>query len=142
MHASALTLSIDSSFDHVFLVGLVVRQIALFAGLSPEDSSRVELCAVEAVNNAIQHAYEGRPGGVVEVHVRLEPTALHLEVRDRGRPMDPQRLEVAELPFDERTLLDESGRGLRILRAAMDEVSYHSAPAGNCLRLSKRLPGG
>lgn len=141
MHASALTLSIDSSFDHVFLVGLVVRQIALFAGLSPEESARVELCAVEAVNNAVQHAYEGRPGGVVEIEVRLAPDALHLEVRDHGRAMDPKRLESAGLPPDDRTLLDESGRGLRILHAAMDEVAYRSAPSGNCLRLSKRIPG-
>jgi serine/threonine-protein kinase RsbW len=139
MRAGTITLSIDSSYDNVFLVGLVVRQICRFAEMEDSEAFRVELCVVEAVNNVIQHGYEGRVGGEIEIEVRLRPEALSFEVRDRGRAMDAAALEASALEADDAALLEDNGRGLRIVRAWMDEVLYSRSGLHNRLVLTKRL---
>lgn len=140
MRAGTITLTIDSTYDNVFLVGLVVRQICRFAEIEDGDAFRVELCVVEAVNNVIQHAYDGREGREVGIEIRLGADDLRFEVRDAGRAMDPAVLQAAAVGFDDTDLADDHGRGLRIVRAWMDEVCYTRNGAGNRLVLTKRLP--
>src|SRR5690242_20035449 len=84
MRTGTLTLSITSALDHVFLVGLSVRGICAGVSLDTACADAVELCVVEAVNNAIEHAYREQPGHPVEVDVEFESECLRIMVRDRG----------------------------------------------------------
>ena len=133
---SALTLRIDSRFDQVPLIGLAVRAIGTAVRLDDGGAGALELCVVEAVNNAIEHAYGGQPGHVVEVEVTLTAAALRVEVRDHGHRMDwvAATARAAEP-------LTEGGRGVVIMRSLMDEVSYASGRGRNVLTLVKQLPG-
>jgi serine/threonine-protein kinase RsbW len=106
------------------------------------DAIQVEICLVEAVNNAIEHGYRCDPSNVVEVHAELEGAGLRLEVRDRGPGFDPLRLEQAlsrRPEFSEISRLSERGRGLAIIKEVMDEVSYLRTEGVNVLRMSKQL---
>jgi serine/threonine-protein kinase RsbW len=141
MHPGHLTLRIDSRFEHVVLVGLSLRAICAAVPFDEGDVNAVELCVVEAVNNAIEHAYAAEAGHAVEIEVVLDGQALAIDVRDRGRSMDWEAAwdRINAYAFDE---LAEGGRGLFIIRSLMDGLTYRSADGWNALHMVKRLPSG
>jgi len=58
----------------------------------------------------------------IHVEVRLSPHALRLVVRDEGKGFD---VSAAPKPADPAALDPEHGRGLSLIRAFMDEVTYN-----------------
>lgn len=139
MHTASLTLRIDSRLDDVFLVGLSIRSICRVLPLDTTAIDAVEICVVEAVNNAIEHAYGNVPGHAVEVAVTVQHAALHIAVRDQGRAMDwPATCAHADVrPIDP---LADGGRGVFIIRSLMDEVSYADRDGWNVLTMVKYAP--
>jgi serine/threonine-protein kinase RsbW len=140
MRTGTLTLRITSALDHVFLVGLSVRGICAGVSLDTAAADAVELCVVEAVNNAIEHAYREQPGQPVEVDVEFESELLRIMVRDRGETMDWAAICARAERSDPEDMLSEGGRGIFIMRSLMDTVTYRSAGGWNTLTLVKRLP--
>jgi hypothetical protein len=55
--------------------------------MDPVEAYRVELCAVEAVTNAIRHAYGNRSGAELWVTLTIEDRKLEVEVADTGLAM-------------------------------------------------------
>lgn len=139
MHMGSLTLRIDSRLDHVFLVGQSVRAICQALPLDANGAGGVELCVVEAVNNAVLHAYRDQPGHAVEIDVEVGPAALRITVRDRGDAMDWAAACARADAYALDTVV-ESGRGLFIMRSLMDELSYRHAEGWNVLTMVKQLP--
>lgn len=147
MQTNRIHLTIDSNLADVFLVGLLVNSACRFAGLDGTEAYQMELCVVEAVNNAIQHAYHGQAGHEVAVSLEMCPDRLEFTVAERGTPISEGALavlrrEAVEADYDEATLdqLIEGGMGFQIMREVMDEVGYESSAGTNCLRMSKRIP--
>jgi len=139
MHSGTLLLRIDSQLDHVFMVGLAVRGLCAAVPFDDEAASAMELCVVEAVNNAIEHAYAGEAGHPVEVEIELTDGAMRVEVRDRGRGMD-WAAACSRADRYAHDQLAEGGRGLVIMRSLADRLSYRCADGWNVLTLYKRLP--
>ena len=139
MHSGTLILRIDSQLDHVFLVGVAVRGVCAAARLDDEQANAIELCVVEAVNNAIEHAYSGEPGHPVEIAVEIAGGAMQVEVRDRGSAMD-WAAACARADGYAADRLAEGGRGVFIMRSLMDRLTYRSADGWNVLTLIKQLP--
>lgn len=133
-------LAIDSSLEHVGLVGAAVRGAARLAAFAERTCRQIELSAVEAVNNAIRHAYAGRPGHLVEIDVRILSDALVIEVLDRGTPMR-RPLRRVPLAFDpeDRENLPEGGMGLFLIQSIMDDVRYVSEKGSNRMTMTKKL---
>ena len=142
MRAGAITLTIDSCLDHVFLVGVAVHGIAREAGLDERRASQVELAVVEGVNNAIEHAYRGVPGQRVEVVVGVAERRLTIEIADCGVAMAwATECAAAEARAGADPLAD-GGRGLMIIRELMDEVDYRSDGRRNVLSLMTWISDG
>ena len=140
MRRGSITLTIDSRLGEVFLVSSAVRSICRETPLSEMEVYQVETCVVEAVNNAILHAYENKEGHEVSVKVAVEDDRLTVTVCDSGRTMQGEPPEG--LPdFDDNDVkrLPENGWGWGIMRAWMDGVGYAVAGGQNMLRLVKRL---
>jgi serine/threonine-protein kinase RsbW len=135
-----LRLTLDSRLENVALAGRALHGIGSEAGLSAAECDELELCVVEAVTNAIVHAYGGAPGHEVRLSVTLSEEQLELQVSDQGAPMKPGLLERPEPvePEDPR-LRAESGRGLFLMRKLMNGLDYTSDASGNTLKLTKRL---
>ena len=142
MRSGTLTLVTDSCLDHVFLVAAAMRGIARDCGLDELNAAQVELAVVEAVNNAIEHAYAGHPGHRVEVHVAVAGGRLTVEVADTGAGMQWDVVRASALARAEADPLAEGGRGLLIITEVMDEVGYRRDGARNVLRLTKRIGDG
>jgi serine/threonine-protein kinase RsbW len=146
MPNQCIRLTIDSRLDAVPLLGLLVNTLCSVAGLSPAERNLVEVCAVEAVNNVIEHAYRSEPDHELSLAVTIAPDRLILEVFDRGQPADPAVIhadhrQALEIHADHLSQVAETGRGLAIMQVVMDSLEYTTGGGGNCLRLTKRLQG-
>lgn len=110
-------------------------------GISVDENSIADvlLAATEACSNVVLHA--GPSVRAYTVGLTVDGTACRVEVTDVGRglralperpsrPARPARIDA----------LPESGRGIAIMRACMDEVTLRSAPgAGTRVVLAKRI---
>lgn len=134
-----MTMSIDSCLEDVMLISLAIRGICRDILQDDEIPGQMELSVVEAVNNAIKHAYDGQSGNEVRAAVTLRPDRIIFSVSDSGRAMtaaEPMELNVNP---DDLENLPESGMGLMIIRAAMDQVDYSSQDGWNTLTMTKLL---
>lgn len=117
---------------------VVSASCKVFAGRSAaveprEFQDQVVSAVGEAFNNTVLHAYRGRPEGRVTIEVELLHEAVEIRIIDEGVAFD-----LSAVPTPELDELPESGMGLFIMRAFMDDVSYRPGPP-NVLRLRKCL---
>lgn len=87
------------------------------------NESTVELALREAVNNAVIHGNGMDAHKLVQVHCRCERGAgISLTVKDQGKGFDATA--VAN-PLTPGGLKSEHGRGIHLMKSAMDEVSFN-----------------
>jgi serine/threonine-protein kinase RsbW len=130
----SITFSIDSSLENVSLIGGATRGICRYLSLDEKTVQGLELAVTEAVVNAIRHAYDSREGNRVDIRVTVFSDRIDVEIIDGGKGMDPDRLH--SLSIDDIDPLQESGRGLAIIRSTVDNVTYESAEGLNRLTLT------
>jgi len=131
-----LSLIIDSRLEDVFLVGLAVRGICRQVIEEKEVPGHLELCVVEAVNNAIKHAYGGLPGNEVRISVTLFPDRVVLTVSDQGKKMAATN-HFSDREPQQSDAMPESGMGLFIIHRAADQVEYSSKDGWNTMTMTK-----
>lgn len=136
MRAGTIRLTIDSRIDQVHMIGLAVKGICASLPMTEEDAYQVELCVVEAVNNAVEHAYENEPGHDISVVASATGETLTLQVLDTGLSMD---WEAVQKRRANASILDEGGRGFTIMESYMDQVSYDATGETNVLTLVKGI---
>ena len=144
MDEKQIKFTIESNLKNVFLIGLAINKISSYIGLNELESYRLELCVVEAVNNAIIHAYDKEAGNKVEVVFNIYPDRLVLDVCDTGKPMQGNLLEqkdILSLEFESDDLdnIPEGGRGLAIMKEIMDSMDYKTEDGKNCLTMTKKI---
>jgi len=137
-----LNLSIESKLSDVALIGHAVRGVCACAPLSAEAYGAMEVCVVEAVNNAIAHAYRHQHGYRVETAITLHPDRISFEVSDFGTAIVEFAPRTLEFDPEDIGSLPENGMGLFIIETIMDEVSYRSENGRNTLSFCHyfRLP--
>jgi serine/threonine-protein kinase RsbW len=140
-----LAFEIESRLEAVPLLGQVACLLCTTAGFTPIEGSQVEVCVVEAVNNSIQHAYQGDPEQSVELEVTLLPGQLIFDVWDSGTPADAARMNAdhhgaLEIQSDCVNDIPEGGRGLPIIQEVMDSFEYTPGTERNRFRMIKRHP--
>lgn len=117
--------------------------VARFArGISPEDAGVVELALGEVLNNIVEHAYAGHPGGPVEIALQDTGRALDCRIVDHGRPMPKLDLSARTMPPTDVPLCDlaEGGWGWVLVRELTEGLSYRREDDRNCLTF--RIPFG
>jgi len=135
-------LSIPSRTSELARVRRRVARWAAEVGLSERAAYALQLAVDEAVANAIEHGYGGRPDGRVVVEGTLRPDALVVAVRHRGRAYDPARAgpDLAATLAQRRA----HGYGLHLMRRLVDELAFGVDDGASEVRLTKRrgAPGG
>jgi serine/threonine-protein kinase RsbW len=99
-------------------------------GVSQECIADILLATSEACTNVIEHAQTARD---FEVDACIDGGTCVLKIVDQGRGFRdvPTRLPTPD---------DESGRGINIMRALVDDVDFDSTPGqGTVVSLHKRL---
>jgi serine/threonine-protein kinase RsbW len=138
----------------------VVRQVLGDAlsrvGLDQDCIADLLLALTEACTNVIKHAGPGQE--MYEVVARIGRNRCVLQVLDNGRGFSPARIRISHSTHLRRppvrpvqllgrrarnadiARLAESGRGLAIMRACVDDVRLHSGPGrGTVVQLRKRI---
>ena len=101
----------------------------------PEDCLfAIRLALEEALSNAIKHGNKLDPEKTVSVKYSIGPEEVELVIRDQGAGFD---LSGVPDPTSDEHLEDPNGRGIMLMRAYMDEVSYNTE--GNEVRMVKRI---
>ncbi|MBD2899444.1 Anti-sigma F factor [Actinomadura sp. RB99] len=98
-------------------------------GVAEDCVADILVAASEACTNAVQHA---RATGDYRVAGRVDDGTCSLEIEDGGHGPRP-------VPAD-RGVLSESGRGIKIMRALVDDLDIDRTPdRGTIVHLRKRL---
>ena len=93
----------------------------------------IKLALEEAISNAIRHGNGSDPSRQVTIRYAVSPEKCVIVVRDQGRGFNPDRVpdctDASRLPLP-------YGRGIMLMRAYMDQVTYRECGAE--IRLMKR----
>ena len=128
-------ITIPSIPGEIMKVGDSILPILSAKGYGERNIFAVRLALEEAVVNAIKHGNELDSTKKVTIRFVVEDNAFSVSVTDEGPGFDPE--EVPD-PWDPDNLEAESGRGLALMGAYMDEVSYNET--GNTVTMKKYAP--
>lgn len=110
-----------------------VRDAARLAGFTALDLADIEIAVGEAITNAILYGSPSADSRVVLAYGIVGPDFV-IKVRDEGSGFDPGSVRMEE---DTDAL---GGRGIRLMRALMDQVDLHYDGRGMVACLHKKLP--
>lgn len=130
--------TLESTLESVDKAEAMVLSEAAKGGLEEDDQGQVGMAVRECMVNAVVHG--NRYNKNKKVHLEIERTAdsLVVIVGDEGEGFDMNSLPD---PLAPENLLRQSGRGLLLIRAFMDEFDLHPRPGGGTeVRLVKHLP--
>ena len=129
-----IELTLPSTLDGVGEVEQAAELLAQRAGFDEDTSCNIAMVIREAAINATKHGNRFAPEK--KVTAALERTAGRLTARicDEGEGLDPATLPD---PLDPANLLRDSGRGVFLMRALMDEVHFRQLGHGTEVTLIK-----
>lgn len=114
------------------IVRHLVHHALMEVGVVHDDAGDVELALAEACANVLTHS---GPGDAYEVSITIGPAACDIRVIDVGRGFDFASLTEGMSSTD-----SESGRGVALMGAVMDQVHFTSEPEkGTVVHLVKQL---
>lgn len=98
---------------------------------------RCQLALAEAFTNAVRHAHKNQSSEVpIEIEVTLKENCIEMRIWDYGSPFDlKEKLKFMPVNHENDS---GGGRGLRLLEAIADQLSYtRTAEQRNCLLMVK-----
>ncbi|MGB9590407.1 MAG: ATP-binding protein [candidate division WOR-3 bacterium] len=118
-----------------------IADMTLDMGLKEEESYDIETVVEEALANAMEHAYpEGY--GPIKIVIRRVKGGISITVRDWGKPLSPEVLEVAADVEEWFREGKERGMGIAFMKALVDKFEYKNLSDGKEIRLFKKLKAG
>lgn len=128
---------LDSSLDSVDSAEQLVLDVARKAGFQEEDLHKIGMAVRESMVNAVVHGNQYSAHKKVRVSVSKGQDRLTVTISDQGKGFE---LETLPDPLSEDNLLRNSGRGIFLIRAFMDELHVRRlSPAGTEVTLTKYL---
>ncbi len=139
MNATRVSYTLESSLESVNKAEQAARDLAVKSGFDEEESDRISIAVREATVNAVLHGNQYDPKKRVTIAFEATPGALSVTVRDEGKGLNPDNVPD---PLAPENLLKQSGRGIFLIRAFMDEVRFRNMEPGTEITLIKRVRGG
>lgn len=130
------TFGAETPLKNVVLEELLTALIGCGAIVDPGDEARTRLCLDEALVNSVMHGSHYDPRKSISVQSYLTETKYSVLIEDDG---DGFREEDLPDPDAKENLLEESGRGVHLIRSIMDEVGYWRG--GRSLLMSRIIKG-
>lgn len=126
---SGATKSVDTAFestlDSVDTGEALVLQIAQESGFEEEDLHKIGMAFREAMVNAVVHGNRYNLKKKVHLVVVADSDALRITIVDEGEGFEAHELPD---PLSEENLLRQSGRGLLLIQAFVDEFEMRKVP--------------
>ena len=126
---------LESSLDSVDQAEQTVLREAEVLGFDEDDLHRIGISVRECMVNAVVHGNRYNARKKVHLKVRRAPDSLTVWVADEGDGFDPASLPD---PLAGENLLRQSGRGVLMMQAFMDEFQIcNRAPQGTEVKMVK-----
>lgn len=122
-----IKLVFSSEVGWVDLVQAAAERVAVVVGLGRSDALNLGLAVREAVINGIIHGNRSNPELQVAVTLTGSGSAVRARVLDQGVGFD---VDAVPDPTDASNRLRTSGRGLLMMRAFVDRVSFRRPSRG------------
>src|SRR6476661_7216713 len=126
---------LESSLESVDQAEETVLRLATAMGFDEDDLHRIGISVRECMVNAVVHGNRYNARKKVHLKVNRAPDRLTVWVADEGEGFDPATLPD---PLAGENLLRQSGRGVLMMQAFMDEFQICTrAPQGTEVKMVK-----
>ena len=126
---------LESALESVDRAEETALRFAGEAGFSEEDQQKVGMAVRESVINAVLHGNHYDPGKKAGLRLEVDQGRLVITITDQG---DGFELDQVADPLAQENLLSQSGRGIFLIRAFMDELHIRRLqPQGMEVRMIK-----
>ena len=137
MAAQTVEELLDSTLESVDQAEETVLRVATQMGFDEDEQHRIGIAVRECMVNAVVHGNRYSQRKKVHLTVSRSPERLEILVSDEGASFEMSRLPD---PLAQENLLRQSGRGLLMMQAFMDEFQVRQRePLGTEVRMVKYL---
>jgi len=130
-----LLIEIPSALQELVKIEQLSNDIAKKMDLCDDQKDNLAIAVTEAVGNAIVHGNKKDSSKTVSIEFILNPGSVTCTVKDQGSGF---KIDELSNPLAPQNLMKESGRGIFILKALMDDVSYSFSPRGTTVTFTLR----
>jgi serine/threonine-protein kinase RsbW len=130
--------TMESTLESVNKAEEMADKAASQAGFDEDARGGISMAVREAMINAVMHGNGYSPDKRVKLSFEQSGGNLVITIRDEGAGMNPD--EVPN-PLAPENLMKQSGRGIFLMRAFMDDVKFRKLEPGTEITLIKRVPG-
>ena len=130
-----VSFTLESTVESVNFVERIAETLARISGFDEEERFHVRVAVREAVANAVAHGNVYDPSKKLTVVFATTAEDMTISIADQGPGLDPAELPD---PLAPENLLKRSGRGIFLIRSAMDEVHFRMLQPGMEITLRKR----
>jgi serine/threonine-protein kinase RsbW len=128
----------ESTLDSVNKAEEMADKAASQAGFDEDARGGISMAVREAMINAVMHGNGYSPDKHVKLSFEQAAGNLVITIKDEGAGMNPD--EIPD-PLAPENLMKQSGRGIFLMRAFMDDVKFRKLEPGTEITLIKRVPG-
>jgi serine/threonine-protein kinase RsbW len=114
-------MTLHSTFQDLQRLQPFQEKIKKWAKINDDKFAHIRLAVNEAVTNAVVHGNKENPDKKVELIASKHKSTLWVSVQDEGTGFDPDNIKN---PTKESKLLDDSGRGVFLIKEYADEVQF------------------
>lgn len=129
-----IELTLPSTLEGVGEIERAAEELALRTGFDEEASCTITIAVREAAINASKHGNDFSKEKTIGVQLVRTAETLTVRISDQGQGMDPAMIPD---PLEPANLLRDSGRGVFLMRAIMDEVHFRQLDPGTEVTLVK-----
>lgn len=130
--------TMESTLESVNKAEEMADKAASQAGFDEDARGGISMAVREAMINAVMHGNGYSPDKRVKLSFEQSGDNLVITIRDEGSGLDPE--EIPD-PLAPENLMKQSGRGIFLIRAFMDDVKFRKLESGTEITLIKRVPG-
>jgi serine/threonine-protein kinase RsbW len=138
MNATRVSYTLESTLASVNKAEQAAMELAAKSGFDEDECGRVSMAVREATVNAVLHGNRYDATKRVTISFETTPEALTVSVRDEGEGLDTANIPD---PLAPENLLKQSGRGIFLIRAFMDEIRFRALSPGTEITMIKFVRG-
>lgn len=138
MNATRVSYTLESTLASVNKAEQAALEVAAKSGFDEDECGRISMAVREATVNAVLHGNRYDANKRVTISFETTPDALTVAVRDEGQGLDPTNVPD---PLAPENLLKQSGRGIFLIRAFMDEIRFRALSPGTEITMVKFVRG-
>jgi len=130
--------TLDSTLESVDKAEVIAIEEARKVGFDDDDQHQIGMAVRECLVNAVVHGNRYNKNKTVHLEIERARDRITFTIGDEGEGFNLNSLPD---PLAPENLLNQSGRGIMLIRAFMDDFDLHPRPGGGTeVRLTKNLP--